>query len=165
MTRIRTANGRHMKRSPLLSKSWRPALLLSGLAILFASLSHAETPPGRYTITAGVVKDTKTGLEWQQTESGATYTFAAAQTHCAGLGGTWRTPSVKELLTLVDESRSYPAVDTSVFTSIPEAGNLATCYQTSTPLAGTPITWLVCFDEGRPTYDSATDAYRALCVR
>ena len=154
-----------MKYSRLLQSTWRPALLLGCLAVLLATPGHAETPPGRYTIAAGVVTDTKTGLDWQQTESGATYTFAAAQQHCASLGANWRAPSVKELLTLVDESRTIPAVDSSVFTSIPKQGGLPSCYQTSTPLAGTGITWLVCFDEGRPTYDNANDAYRALCVR
>ena len=151
-----------MKRLSLHSFVW-PSVL-GGLVVLFASLGHAETPPGRYSIAAGVVTDTKTGLEWQQADDGASYAFAAAQQHCAALGGAWRVPSVKELLTLVDESRSYPALDASIFASVPAIGN-DSCYQTSTPLAGTNITWLVCFDEGRPTYDSASDAYRALCVR
>lgn len=105
-----------------------------------------------------------TGLTWQHTDAGNTYTFADAQQHCADLGAGWRVPSVKELLTIVDESRANPAVDSTVFTSIPSGGNIVSCYQTSTPLAGTGISWLVCFDAGRPTYDSSNDAYRVLCV-
>lgn len=125
----------------------------------------AEPPAMRYAISDGLVTDTETGLVWQQTDAGGSYTFAAAQQHCADLGGGFRAPSVKELLTLVDESRAYPAADPSVFTSIPTDNGLPSCYQTSTPLAGTSISWLVCFDEGRPTYDSVNDAYRVLCVR
>ena len=154
-----------MKRVRLPKRSLLPALVLIGLGCALASQSRAETPPGRYTIAAGLVTDTKTGLVWQQTEAGNSYAFAAAQQHCADLGAGFRAPSVKELLTLVDESRRDPAVDSSVFTSIPVASGLPSCYQTSTPLAGTTITWLVCFDEGRPTYDSMNNAYRVLCVR
>lgn len=154
-----------MKLSPWVYKAFLPALGLAGLALLFAPLLRAQTPAGRYTIASGVVTDTKTGLEWQQTDDGQTFVFGAAPQHCVDRGAGWRVPSVKELLTIVDESRTGPAADPTVFTTIPTSGNLATCYQTSTPLAGTGISWLVCFDEGRPTYDSTNNAYRVLCVR
>ena len=149
----------------LLRRSWLPTLALCGLAIALSSQSRAQTPAGRYDIAAGLVTDTKTGLVWQQTDAGMTYTFNAAHQHCADLGASWRVPSVKELLTIVDESRTNPAVDSAVFSSIPMGGNIVSCYQTSTPLAGTGISWLVCFDEGRPTYSSSSEAYRVLCVR
>jgi hypothetical protein len=149
----------------LLGKSWLPTLSLTALAFALASQSRAQSPAGRYDVAAGLVTDTHTGLVWQQTDSGGSYTFAAAQQHCADLGASFRAPSVKELLTLVDESRANPAVDSAVFSTIPNGGNLVSCYQTSTPLAGTNLAWLVCFDAGRPTYDSVNDAYRVLCVR
>ena len=149
----------------LLRKSWLPALVLTALAFALASHGRAQTPAGRYDVSAGLVMDTKTGLVWQQSDPATTFTFAAAQQHCADLGTSFRVPSVKELLTLVDESRAHPAVDSAVFSTIPNGGNIVSCYQTSTPLAGTNLAWLVCFDAGRPTYDSVNDAYRVLCVR
>jgi len=154
-----------MKFLRLLGRSLGPALVLCGVAFALASPSRAAAPAGRYEIATGLVTDTKTGLVWQQTEDGKTYAYAAAHQHCADLGAGWRVPSVKELLTIVDESRANPAVDSAVFTSIPSGGNIVSCYQTSTALAGTGITWLVCFDAGRPTYDNANNAYRVLCVR
>lgn len=153
-----------MKLSTLFSRVFRPAFALGVLALLFASLSRAQTPLGRYTVAAGVVTDTQTGLEWQQTDDGNSYTFAAAPGRCTGLGTGWRVPSMKELQTIVDESLAYPAVDKTVFTSIPSGNGLPSCYETSTQLAGSTLGWLVCFDTGRATYDSASDAYRVLCV-
>ena len=165
MMAVRHVRGSLLKIPRLLGRRWRLTVVLGGLASVLASQSRAQAPVGRYEVSAGLVTDTQTGLVWQQTDTGSTYTFAAAHQYCADLGGEWRVPSVKELLTLVDESRANPAVDSAVFTSIPSGGNLVSCYQTSTPLAGTGISWLVCFDAGRPTYDSATNAYRVLCVR
>ncbi|HWZ90496.1 MAG TPA: DUF1566 domain-containing protein [Polyangiaceae bacterium] len=154
-----------MKLVTSLSRSWRPALALVAVASTFAPISHADAPTGRFTVAAGIVTDTQTGLQWQAVDDGKTYAFVAAEQHCVALGGSWRAPSMKELQTIVDESRAYPAVDTSVFTSIPSSNGLPSCYQTSTPLAGSALGWLVCFDFGRPTYDTVNDAYKVLCVR
>ncbi|HEY4105090.1 MAG TPA: DUF1566 domain-containing protein, partial [Polyangiaceae bacterium] len=101
---------------------------------------------------------------WQQSDDGNNYTFAAAQTHCSGLGAGWRAPSMKELQTIVDESRVYPAIDNTVFPTVSSATTLGSCYQTSTVLAGSNISWIVCFDSGRPTYDNENDTYHVLCV-
>ena len=77
---------------------------------------HAASPSGRFVVMAGtgsgngVVYDSKTGLEWQQTAS-VTYSWANAKTYCAGantaLGGSvFRLPTVKELMTVLDYSYS-----------------------------------------------------------
>ncbi len=93
-----------MKLIPFFSRAFRPALAFGVLALMFASLSRAQTPAGRYAIASGVVTDTQTGLEWQQTDDGNSYTFAAAPGRCTSLGAGWRVPSMKELQTIVDES-------------------------------------------------------------
>jgi hypothetical protein len=80
--------------------------------------SGADAPPGRYTISAGTVIDTKTGLTWQQ-GVGPGANWANAKTYCAGLslaGTGWRLPTMKELLTILDVLRSgAPYIDQTAF--------------------------------------------------
>lgn len=153
-----------MKPRSMPSKPLGGALILALLALLVTQAGRADAPAGRYTSAAGEVTDNQTGLIWQQADDGKGYSFAGAKTHCEGLGAGWRVPSVKELQTLVDETRSNPAIDSTVFTSTAAVG-LGTCYQTSSQLAGTALGWLVCFAEGRSTYDNAANPYFVRCVR
>src|SRR4051812_45398658 len=90
-----------------------PTVTLMGVAalsvVLVAAPAPASAPAGRYTITGGVVHDSKTGLNWQQAAKQTAYTWANALTYCSGnvaaLPGTgWRLPTVKELQTIVDDS-------------------------------------------------------------
>jgi hypothetical protein len=66
------------------------------------------------------VFDNNTGLEWQKTAV-ETESWNKADEYCAGLTyagkGGWRLPTVKELLTIIDNSRSNPAVNTDYFDS------------------------------------------------
>ena len=68
------------------------------------------------------MQDVETRLIWATSGTTATTDFATAQTTCSGLGlngHTWRTPSIKELSTLVDEvppiTKVSPAIDTATF--------------------------------------------------
>jgi hypothetical protein len=85
-----------------------------------------STSPGRYRTTGNgpdnLVEDLGTGLVWQGTASDATADFAGAQTLCAELeldGGGFRVPSVKELQTLIDNSKTEMPVVSAVFSGIP----------------------------------------------
>lgn len=60
---------------------------------------------------ADTVHDRDTGLIWRRTESAPLSTLTEAVAHCAGLGGGWRLPDVKELLTTIDPARIDPALD------------------------------------------------------
>ena len=66
-----------------------------------------------------VVVDNNTGLEWQQTLSTSTYTWANAKTYCSNLTyagySDWRLPTRQELLTIVDLNRLTPAINTTYF--------------------------------------------------
>src|ERR1700690_1382575 len=96
------------------ANSLRLVSALAAVAMALAVPAGAATAPaGRYTYPAtGTVYDTKTKLTWQQTAQSAPrpYAGAAAKTYCAGVGATlggtgWRLPTVKELQTIVGESR------------------------------------------------------------
>ncbi len=91
---------------------------VAGLVIGMTSLAHGNAPSGRYTITDGTVYDTKTKLTWQQAVSGKSC-WECAKNYCASLSGGWHLPTMKELQTIVDSSRSSPAVDPTAFPSTP----------------------------------------------
>lgn len=66
----------------------------------------------------GTVTDKKSGLVWQQAETGL-MNWTAALSYCENLslaGATdWRLPNIKELQFLIDETRYNPAIDTTFF--------------------------------------------------
>ena len=133
--------------------------------VAFTTSAHANAPAGRYTTANGTVYDTKTKLTWQQTVASGTYNWAGAKTYCAGLslnGTGWRLPTIKELQTIVDDSRTNPAIDTTAFPSTP-----ADWFWSSSPLAGSSsYAWDVSFDFGFTGYSDVSYNYgNVRCVR
>ncbi|HLK92438.1 MAG TPA: DUF1566 domain-containing protein [Polyangia bacterium] len=138
------------------------------------SANEGPLPSPRYTAVAtGEVQDVDTGLIWATATNAASTTttdFATAQTICSGLGlngHTWRTPSIKELSTLVDEvppiSKVSPAIDTTTF-----AGTAATTpYWSSTLFEGmsaaTQAPWVINYEDGFTEYNQTAALVR--CVR
>ncbi len=156
------------------SKSFRSLFrAVCAAALVLAALpAGAGAPPGQYTIPGdGTVHDTKTGLIWQQTlgdPSGGS-SWSAAAGYCSSLtlaGLSWRVPSVKELMTLVDftvvASGSAASIDAAAFPNTPATG-----FWSSSPLAGGPsYAWNVSFGSGFSSYYGVvSDAYRVRCVR
>ena len=71
----------------------------------------------------GTVTDNVTGLFWQQTVSGGTFTFDQATKGCIALtlGGhtDWRVPTMIELVSIIDYGRAVnPALDQTVFPGV-----------------------------------------------
>jgi hypothetical protein len=122
-----------------------------------------------------VVEDTRTGLIWQGCPAGfagpacatgslAVMTWRTALGYCEGLdwGGRtdWYLPNVLELTSIVDDSRSNPAIDTTAF---PATSNHV--YSTSSSFSGVPSTaWYVYFYDGYVTRPSKTDGRPVRCV-
>lgn len=89
--------------------------------VWLAPLVTADAPEGQYIAVDGTVEDTKTRLVWQQSV-GSQRTWEEAKDYCATLslaGSGWRLPGLKELLTLVDPTRSMPAIDMAFFPGAP----------------------------------------------
>ena len=83
----------------------RPRLLVRAFVVsmLLVFPVSAEAPAGQYAPFIGQdrrIEDVKTGLIWERSVTPAPVEFDVAQTSCTG--GT-RLPTLKELLTLVDE--------------------------------------------------------------
>jgi len=136
-----------------------------------SSGDEGPLPSPRYTqVATGEVQDVDTKLIWATTATTTTTDFATAQTTCSGLGlngHTWRTPSIKELSTLVDEippiSKVSPAIDTATF-----AGTAATTpYWSSSLYGGQAATahdpWVINYEDGFTEYNQTAALVR--CVR
>jgi hypothetical protein len=99
--------------------------------------------------SADEVTDRTTGLVWQAGGDAKTYDYASAASYCAALAsseapaGSFRLPSVVELMTIVDYGISGPSIDPKFTATQP------TNYWTSTPVAGmVKLAWTVKFDAG-----------------
>ena len=106
------------------------------------------------------VTDTKTGLIWRRCAEGMTFkvntcvgsyntfTHEAALKRATGeatrTGVSWRLPNVKELASIVDRSRSSPAIDSKAFPATP-----STWFWSSSPYVGnSDYAWDVYFSYG-----------------
>ncbi|HEV3190236.1 MAG TPA: DUF1566 domain-containing protein [Polyangiaceae bacterium] len=124
-----------------------------------------RAPPNRYTIAGdGSVLDTATGLDWQQNPDTTARNWQDAKAYCAGLApvdGRWRLPNMKELQTLIDESKMDPAIDTSAF-----PGTAGQAFWTASLLASTlPEAWFVNFYTGVSYTNAESNLYLVRCVR
>jgi hypothetical protein len=114
---------------------------------------------------AGTVIDEATGLMWSKATiaKGKTWSEAkeAAAAVCLGGYSDWRLPTRKELLTLVDDTRSNPAIDTDRFDCDPD------WYWSSTLLASSPsdCAWGVYFYYGYAAYYPQNGSGRVRAVR
>ncbi|HXN31287.1 MAG TPA: DUF1566 domain-containing protein, partial [Polyangiaceae bacterium] len=130
-----------------------------------ATAGDAAAPAGHYTIANGTVYDPGTKLTWQQAISSSTYTQADAATYCSALGlngATWRVPTVKELLTIVDFTvpSPGPTVDSTAF-----PGTAADHSWSATPYAGAPGDgWFVSFSTGFSDYGLMSSTSYVRCV-
>jgi hypothetical protein len=144
------------------------SVIICALALTTALTTSADAtvPAGRYTISAGSVTDTKTKLVWQQTPAPTLYIWSDAKTYCAGVGASlggmgWRLPTLKELQTIVDDSRGSPSIDPTAFPSMSSMG-----FWSSSPLVGSSsLAWLVSFDSGATASIDITSTVAVRCVR
>lgn len=150
---------------------------LQGARARCVRVHEGSAPPEpRYSIEGqapdDVVTDRGTQLSWQRRPSQQTYDFDAARAYCTDLalqGAGWRLPSVKELQTIVDESRPSPAIDEEIFPDLPESAAPGPMFRTSSPSADCPdCAWLMRADGS--VFDTGVDARQAAshyvrCVR
>jgi hypothetical protein len=149
------------------------ARLLSSLAVVavaasLALLAHADAPTGHYNNANGTVYDTKTKLTWQEPGPSTPYTWTEAKTYCAGLsldGTGWRLPTVKELLTIVDESRRNPAIDPTAFPGLLDLQS-SEFWSSSLRAGDSSVVWSVSFRiSGRTQYWPVSTRCNVRCVR
>jgi hypothetical protein len=138
-------------------------MFLCALAAL-AGEARAEAPSGQYSVKDGTVQDNRTGLTWQQQPDGVVRAWSDAAPYCAALttsGSGWRLPTYKELLTLVDPTRTAPAIDVTAF-----PGTAATAFWTASSYDGTSTqARYVDFNDGSSNFAGVATKRTVRCVR
>ena len=128
-----------------------------------------ETLPSSFTDNLdGTVTDNATGLMWQQEDDNQERNWESALAYCEDrdLGGhvDWRLPDVKELRSIVDNTRYNPAIDPVAF-----PGTDPTDYWSSSTGDNDPGTatyaWGVGFNYGSYSDVDKTSTYYVRCVR
>jgi hypothetical protein len=113
------------------------------------------------------VEDQATGLVWERASQAGRSWIDALQ-YCTSLAdmsyeghADWRLPNIKELHTLVDDTRMFPAIDTGMF-----FGDANDCFWSSTPDVNNPLAaFLITFDDGFSEPKETLSTCSARCVR
>ncbi|MBS2014162.1 MAG: DUF1566 domain-containing protein [Deltaproteobacteria bacterium] len=83
------------------------------------------SPANRYAVTAETARDVRTGVTWQRKAFPGIQGFDAAKASCAALSiegaSGWRLPTVRELVTLIDEAREVVPMVPTIFDAGPKA--------------------------------------------
>jgi len=115
--------------------------------------------------TTQVVTDSKTQLQWKDDAIGSTMTWTEAISYCESLTfatySDWRLPNVKELTSLVDDSKTSPSIDTNVFEHT--VSNLY--WSSTTYTVDASSAWSVHFSYGPQYYYSKSRNHNIRCVR
>lgn len=118
----------------------------------------------RYVLSKdSIVKDLKTGLEWQRAPIDRVFTIKELVAYTLGMEEGWRVPTIEELLSLVDYTRFNPALDTTIFSNT-RINSL--WYWSSTRVAmDSGYVWGVGFFDGSVYNESADKLNRVRFVR
>ncbi len=139
----------------------RQIVLLLLSTLLIASSGHAIGP---YTTTDSTVTDKGTGLEWQNNNPDTTHTWQDALAYCETLSlddkTDWRMPNIRELKSLLDYNRYYPAVNPILLSHSSSYWSATTVANESQPSA-----WVVFFGNGDDIWKAKTESYHVRCVR
>jgi len=124
------------------------------------------SPVTRYDVASGAARDVRTGVVWQVTPVATTKLLVDAKSACealtlGGVGG-WRLPTVRELVTLIDETREVVPLLPPPFQPGPSPR-----FWSSTPRAKAPAaTYTVDFETANVlAEDSAALPLAVRCVR
>lgn len=108
--------------------------------------------------SAGLVKDQSTRLTWTQAVGAGSWGSALA--YCSGLGAGWRLPTAKELLSIVDDSRTSPAINMTAFPNCPSEK-----FWTNTVSSGdTSKYWTINFTDGSSEVLATSSSARVRCI-
>ena len=129
--------------------------------------THAAAPPRPFAPNGDrTVTDLVTGLIWQQDEAPADMTWDDAQAYARSLDlgshRDWRMPTIKELQSIHDISRTNPAINREAFPAAQAAE-----YWSSTTMFSrdSSRTWVIDFRLGIGSYTAKTALRRIRCVR
>jgi hypothetical protein len=142
----------------------------------FADWTPSDSPHTFVDNGNSTVTDTRNALVWQKNVpttfagcswmSGAACTWDEAKAYCGNIGSSlpgsgWRLPTYAELESIVDFTRTNPAIDPTTFPNTP-----VPLYWTASPLAGSSgYAWAIHFDFHQSASAPTSYPYFARCVR
>lgn len=136
------------------------------MVFLYCALAGVSTAGSLSDHGDGTVTDSGTLLMWQQGES-SLMTWEAALTYCEELTlagfNDWRLPNRKELLSLLDDTRHWPSLNTTMFPNATTYYWSSTTYVRNASLAWHMNFYTNAYEQIYPKTN--TDADSARCVR
>jgi len=135
--------------------------------ILFIVMGVSITLFASFSKTGNIVTDSITALQWQDDNiTLTTKTWTQAIDYCEALSldgfSDWRLPNIRELNSLVDDSRANPAISPT-FTKIVYASSVS--YWSSTTYSGRTLAWRIGFDIGYQSSLAKSSSQYVRCVR
>lgn len=137
-----------------------------GKVIPIVSSLSIEVEKGRFREEGSVIVDSKTGLQWSQSDNGEDINWNEATSYCSNIGGGWRLPSIGELQAIIDPSLSVSCGPTSTCRISPKFRLTEWIFWTN-ERAGSSEAWfagLVVGNRGAFPVERRHH-HRALCVR
>ncbi len=136
------------------------------LIIGFILLSTIDAIGGNFTDNEdGTVTDNNTGLIWQQQGVDTTHTWGYAVTYCEWLSysgySDWRLPNIKELRSIVDNTKYNPAIDLIFFPNT----NASSYWSSTTYSYNSTYAWSARFFSGHVYIPNKSNLYYIRCVR
>lgn len=143
----------------------RAVLAIVAAAFLLGVAEKGDSAPrcysvGRFQLVGNNIVDGATGLTWQQTFSSQGLTWSDAATYCTTQAGGFRLPSLKELLSIVDYTRSgSAAINPVAFPNTP--ANLFWSSGAINPSVGVAISFI----DGEAVPTGVSAPFQVRCVR
>jgi hypothetical protein len=160
----------------MMKRTFLPRAVLAAILLALPAAADAPRNPPQYAqfdSDSITIQDNFTGLEWDRRAILKNQTYGFADSGCSFLNPPARLPSVKELLTILDEE---PHVEYELGKYVPKmidqlafAGTPVDLpYWSSSPAPGTDMVWTLSFRTGLMQPMSSKDAMakgHARCVR
>ena len=134
--------------------------------ILFIMLGLSTVLFASFSKEGNIVTHSTTGLQWQDNVIGSSMEWASAITHCEDLEldgqSDWRLPNLKELTSIVDDTKTNPSINTAIFEH-----TASSYYWSSTTYVGNSgDAWYVHFRYGyQYYYNRKSNSSYVRCVR
>ena len=113
----------------------------------------------------GTVTDISTNLQWQDDITSVEKKWSEAIDYCEALslGGQddWRLPNRNELISIVDHSKSSPAIKENIFHNIASSNY----WSSSSSASNSSNAWRVSFENSYVKVSRKTSSYYVRCVR
>ena len=136
------------------------------MRIIFLVLLVASLADAKFVRSGDIIVDSSSSLEWQDSITPVEKSWEDAIDYCENLSlsskNDWRLPNIKELFSIVDDSKSNPAINSSFINVISRE-----YWSSSTTAFSSSNAWYIDFSDGDSsnTFIPKTRGLYVRCVR